>query len=344
MTSLRTFTIMKTLKIILIIVGVLVAVMLIVPLFTPATAEVSSEIEIALESSKIFPSVASFEEREVWDPWVASDSTTVVTIESQPGFVGSTYSWEGENLGAGRMEVISVTENEYIKSSLQFEDMDTPSVVEWTFAPSDGGTLVVWSFSQETTYPIGRLGMILGKVFLKRSFETGLTRLKEYLESKPQSMSSLGPITIETLPPFEAMVANGAGTMETIGEQLGNLYGMIMMEVGKQNLQVAGAPFIQYLDYDEVTGHSNYVAGIAVVKTGAASGDVYAVAYEEAEVVQAIHTGPYEEFTISYDKLDQYIITNGLELTGEAFEFYLSDPGSEPDPAKWITQIAFPLK
>lgn len=305
---------MKALKIILIIVGVLVAVMLIVPLFTPATAEVSSEIEIALESSKIFPYVASFEEREVWDPWVASDSTTVVTIESQSGFVGSTYSWDGEKLGTGKMEVISVKENEAIKSSLQFGDMDTPSLVEWSFEPVDGGTHVVWSFSQETTYPIGRLGMIFGKVFLKRSFKTGLTSLKEYLESKPQSLSSLGPITIETQSPFEAMVANGAGTMETIGEQLGNLYGMIMMEVGKQNLQVAGAPFIQYLDYDE------------------------------AEVVQAIHTGPYEEFTISYDKLDQYIITNGLELTGEAFEFYLSDPGTEPDPAKWITRIAFPLK
>ena len=77
--------------------------MLIVPLFTPATAEVSAEIEIALEPAQIFPFVASFVNRELWDPWVASDSTADVKIDSKPGYVGSTYAWDGEKLGTGRI-------------------------------------------------------------------------------------------------------------------------------------------------------------------------------------------------------------------------------------------------
>ena len=335
---------MKALKIILIIIGILVAAIFIVPLFTPATAEVSAETEIALEASKIFSPVASYKDRSVWDPWVDSDSTTIVTIESKPEYVGSIYAWEGEKLGTGRMEVISVTENEYIKSSLWFGDVVEPSMVEWTFEPVEGGTHVVWSFSQKTKYPIGRFGMIFGKKFLKQSFEIGLANLKAYLESTPQSVSSLGPIAIETQQAFKAMVADGAGTMETIGEQLGVLYGMIMMEVGKQNLQIAGAPFVHYLDYDEATGHSNYVAGIPVLKTGDNSGQVYSRTYDEMKVVQAIHTGPYEEFTISYGLLDQYIQSNPIDLTGEAFEFYLTDPGTEPDQTKWQTIIAFPVR
>ncbi|MEN8227498.1 MAG: GyrI-like domain-containing protein [Bacteroidota bacterium] len=334
---------MKALKIFGLIIGVLVAAMLIVPLFTPATAEVSAEVEIALEPSKIFSKVASFKNRDVWDPWVASDSTTSVTIESKSGYVGSTYSWDGERLGSGRMEVISVTENEYIKSSLWFGEVESPSLVEWTFEPVEGGTHVVWSFTQETTYPIGRLGMIFGKIFLMKSFETGLTSLKECLENMPQSMSSLGPISIAIQQPIEAMVAEGAGTMETIGEQLGILYGKIMMEVGKQQLDVIGAPFVHYLDYDETNGHSNYVAGIPVLKTGENSGEVYSISYDEMKVVQAMHTGPYEEFTKSYDLLDQYMQSNSLDMTGEAFEFYLTDPGREPDPSRWQTLIAFPL-
>ncbi len=71
--------------------------------------------------------------------------------------------------------------------------------------------------------------------------------------------------------------------------------------------------FVQYLDYDESTGHSN-------------------------------HTGPYEEFTTSYGKLSEYVITNGLELTGEAFEFYVTGMMQESDNSKWETLIAFPLK
>lgn len=176
---------MKALKIILIIIGILVAAMLIIPLFTPATAEVSAEIEIALEASQIFPAVASFENRDVWDPWVAQDATTKVSVDYIAGYVGSTYSWDGEQLGTGKMQVVSVKEDSYIESSLWFGEVETPSLVEWKFTPTDGGTHVVWSFSQETKYPVGRLGMIFGKIFLKQSFELGLASLKGYLEALP---------------------------------------------------------------------------------------------------------------------------------------------------------------
>ncbi len=335
---------MKAVKIILIILGILVAAMLIVPLFTPATAKVSAEIEIELESYRIFSSVASFRNREMWDPWVANDSTTKVTIDSKPGYVGSTYAWDGEKLGKGKMEVLSVTENEYIKSSLWFGDVDSPSLVEWTFEPVEGGTHVVWSFTQETTYPVGRLGMIFGKIFLKQSFESGLASLKEYAEHMLLATSTLGPISITTQQPLEAMVIAGAGTMETIGEHLGILYGKIMKEVDTQQLDIVGAPFVHYLDYDETTGHSNYMAGIPVLKTGETSGDVYPISYAKMQVVQAIHNGPYEGLSKSYDLLDEYIISNSLKMTGEAFEFYLNDPAREPDPAKWHTLIVFPIK
>lgn len=186
--------IMKALRIILIIIGALVAAMFIIPLFAPATTVVSAETEIALEPSRIFPLVASFKQREAWDPWVAMDSTTRVTIDSKEGYLGSTYTWEGEKLGTGKMEVISVTGNKTIQSSLWFGDVEEPSLVEWRFDPVEGGTHVTWSFKEETAYPFERLGMMFGKIFLKQSFESGLARLKEFAESMPSQVSTLGPI------------------------------------------------------------------------------------------------------------------------------------------------------
>jgi hypothetical protein len=207
---------MKALRVILIIVVVLVAAILIVPLFSPATAEVSAETEIALKPAELFPIVASFSNRDKWDPWVTQDNTTKVTIDSKPGYVGSSYTWDGEKLGTGRMEVISVIENQHIESSLWFGEVETPSQVQWTFEPVVGGTHVVWSFSQETTYPIGRLGMMFGKVFLKKSFELGLANLKEFTESMPPKSSALGSISLEQMPAMFSLVADGAGTMETL--------------------------------------------------------------------------------------------------------------------------------
>ena len=338
---------MKALRVILIIVLVLVAAILIVPLFSPATAEVSAETTIALEPEDIFPTVASFVERHEWDPWYTQDSTADVRYGPKYGYVGSTYSWEGQKIGTGRMEVISVKENEYIESSLWFGDVDTPSLVEWNFKAVDGGTKVVWSFSQETTYPIGRLGMMFGKIFLKQSFELGLANLKELMETNPPSpwvLSTLSPIAIGTQNAMLALVADGAGTMETIGEQLGELYGLLFAEAGSQQLDIAGAPFVHYLDYDESTGFSNYRAGIVVNKLGSDAGAVKAVAYPEMEVVQAVRTGPYEEFSTSYDELGAYMEANEIQVSGEAFEFYQVGMMAESDPSLWETLIAFPLK
>jgi AraC family transcriptional regulator len=62
------------------------------------------------------------------------------------------------------------------------------------------------------------------------------------------------------------------------------------------------------------------------------------------DVIQAIHTGPYEELQTSYGKLMEYIALNQLKVTGEAFEFYFTEPSQEPDITRWQTMIAFPLK
>lgn len=203
---------MKALRIILIILGVIVAAILIIPLFVPATVTVSAEKEISLEPEQVFPFVASYTDREAWDPWAEMDTTTVVTVVPAEGYVGSTYEWEGERLGTGRMEVLSVVENEYIQSNLWFGDVSTASVVEWTFEPVEGGTRVSWSFTEETTYPFERLRMMIGKMFLEQSFEKGLANLKKYLETNPPAVSLLGPITVETQPGFMAVGMNSRQT------------------------------------------------------------------------------------------------------------------------------------
>jgi hypothetical protein len=335
---------MKTLKIIGIIVGVLVAAVLIIPLFLPATAEVSSETEIALEPSQVFPMVASFRDREAWDPWVAMDSTTVVTVESKPGFVGSTYAWEGERLGTGKMEVASVTENESIESRLWFGDMKEPATVRWAFKPTGGGTHATWTYSQNTSYPFSRLGMAIGKGMLKKSLDAGLVSLRKYLEENPPMISPLGPITTGIQQPFFGLAIKRTVKMENLSEQFEGIFGRVMQEVEKQQLQITGPGFARYADYDEATGMISFMAGFMVGSPGRQSGEVLPVSFNEMRVVQAVHTGPYEDFTVSYGLLEEYIEENGLDTTGESFEFYTVCMPQEPDPAKWQTLITYPLK
>lgn len=46
----------------------------------------------------------------------------------------------------------------------------------------------------------------------------------------------------------------------------------------------------------------------------------------------------------SYESLGAYIAANGLEVSGDAFEYYTVNGQTETDPNNWQTIIAFPLK
>ena len=335
---------MKVLRVILIIIAVLVAAVLIAPLFSPATAEVTAETTIMRDASQIFPSVASFKNRTLWDPWLTQDTTAEARIESKAGFVGSSYAWEGEDVGTGRMEVISVRENEYIESHLWFGKAAEPALVEWNFESAEGGTRVVWSFSQETSYPVERLGMMFGKVVLQQFFELGLANLKELMESMPETSGPTGEISVGTLPAMNVLLAGGGGTMDDLAAQLPDLYGLLFQTAGEQGLEVVGVPFVNYLDFDEESGYSNFHAGIQVSAMGRDAGKVMARAYPETEAVKCLHTGSYDLFTTSYDAMSAYILEHNVDVEGNAIEYYQLGAMQESDPEKWETLIAFPLK
>jgi len=165
-----------------------------------------------------------------------------------------------------------------------------------------------------------------------------------WLTATAQDKSTLGDITIESQEDMVALMAKGGGTSETISQEMGRIFGLVMAAVQSQGLEMAGPPFAHYLDFDESTGHTNYMAGAMVTGSAVESEGVVLVTYEKMKVVQAVHTGSYEQLAVSYGKFEKYIETNGLEATGEVFEFYLTDPGMEPDQSKWKTLIAFPLK
>jgi AraC family transcriptional regulator len=117
-----------------------------------------------------------------------------------------------------------------------------------------------------------------------------------------------------------------------------------MAEMGSQGLQITGAPFSHYLSFDQASGVTEYLVGIHVSGKGKNSGIIKAVNYPEMQVIQAIHTGPYEDLHVSYARIMEYIAVNKIQITGETIEFYFTDPSQEPDITKWQTLITFPLR
>jgi len=336
---------MKILKKILYTLLGLIALILIVSLFLPGKLKVISEADVNLPVSKVFYSLASFNNHSKWDPWIVKDTTSVITVMPVQGYLGSKYSWTGKDSGAGEMVIDSVVKNKYISLSLSFVGIKQKAKVWYELTPLENNrTRVSWGFLQDATYPVGRIFIAFFKPSLQKEYNKGINNLKRMLEIDGVSMSTLSEITVGDIQQFDAMIVSGRGIVEETSIKLAKMYSRIFSAIRDQGLEVSGNPFIHNLNYDKETGVSDFEVGVPVKKAGKPSGDVKPQIYKSFKAVKAVHTGPYDEFMNSYNSMLKYISRENISIKGEGWEFYLTDTQMEADELKWQTLIAFPLK
>jgi len=335
---------MKFLKWLLIVVLVIAGLLLVIPLFLPSTMEVSAETDISLAPETVFHNVATYTGRQQWDPWLSTDSAAKVTISSEAGYVGSSYSWDGEEIGTGKMMVDSVVPGRFIAAKIWFGDFPDPYDVEWDFEKTEDGTHVTWQFISEGKYPFGKLMNLMMKGGLQKSYNEGIENFREYIEMNPPAMYSLSEIMIDDMDEVTTMVLPVEGTMDEITTLFSEGFPTLFGQLGRQGIQPAGPAFAYYLDFDEATGFSHILLGVPVSEPGMEAGGVVPRVFPAMKAVVAMHQGEYQYFRDSYAKMSTYIEENGIEITGEAFEIYHVTQMESDNPMDWKTLIGFPLK
>lgn len=333
---------MKVLKWILIVLVSLIVLIILAGLLMPRKLEVSASTDIDLPRTQVFYALASYSDRQAWDPWLEMEPGAAVTINSNTDYIGSTYEWSGEKLGNGKMQVDSVMFPSFIKSSIWFRpDMD-PSAVYWKLEETESGTMANWSLVSESGNPFTKLINQLMKSSLRKSFETGLSNLKTHLETNGVSMSKLSNMEVKEYPAMKAVVAEASNaSMEVMSQTMEMLFGMVMQAISENGLTPAGMPFAYYFNYNPETGTTSIKAGVPVAAYAKVDGPAR---YEELKSFtgfSAIHTGPYTEFESSYQKIMEEMGKRGLAPAMESWEFYHTDPGMEQDESKWVTEIVF---
>jgi uncharacterized protein YndB with AHSA1/START domain len=183
--------VMKLLKKIGLILLLLIVLLIIVGFFLPGQYEVKETVEIDRSPEIVYFHAMNFKQREKWDPWLEKDPDTESSINTTQSGVGTTWQWEGEKIGAGKITVQKIVVNEQIVSRLQFFMNDTTEArVEWNFKPrKKNKTLVTWEVSGELQGIAERWTGIFMKGSLTNSLDKGLQNFKKYLESIPEAYS-----------------------------------------------------------------------------------------------------------------------------------------------------------
>lgn len=120
-------------------------------------------------------------------------------------------------------------------------------------------------------------------------------------------------------------------------EGYGRLYEVIELE----SLETTGMPFARY--YGMPSDTIDVELGVPVAEPYAGPADIRGSSLPEAEAVVAMHVGSYDTLPETYDAIAQWMGARGMTPRPDMWEFYLSDPETEPDPDQWLTQVVWPV-
>lgn len=331
---------MKALKIVIIILVVIIAIILVPPLFMPSQLNIEISHVAKAQPEVIWDQVNCLENWEQWDLW-HQDTTMVGTYEGPACGVGAKNIWtyKGRNDG-GSQTIVESKEYEYLKTFLDFQEMGTAES-EMFLERTDEGTKITWTLVSDASYPVGRwINTLMVVPGVNKAYTEGLANLDELTKDmKLVPKFTTGDISITLVKSMPAIALRVSASEEEIGNAMGQAFGQLMAVAGGN---IAGPPFSIWYKYDG--SPFEFDNGIPVSKNIAVSGDIKSIKTYEGKVVKASHIGSYETTQYSWEAVMKYMEENSLEPNGDPYEVYVTDPGSEPDPAKWITEIYMPIK
>jgi effector-binding domain-containing protein len=129
-----------------------------------------------------------------------------------------------------------------------------------------------------------------------------------------------------------------------VSKTLATLLPEVVGVLSQQRVQPSGPPFSRYHRIDHERHEIEIEAGISVRKPFEPKGRVQLSELPAGRTAVTWHIGPYDQLQRSYGRLGAWIESEKLAERGPFWEVYWTDPGLEPDPSTWRTQILWPVK
>lgn len=330
-------------KLLYVIVGLL-ALYIILCLFGPAETKVERSIEIdapaELVKAKI-PDLKFFHDH--WSPWTEKDPKMKVTYTGETGEEGSSMAWVSnvKEVGKGSM-TYNYTHGDTVMQTLHFDDYGDSKVYHVVKA-NGNKSKVTWIMQSKNPF-MARAMMLFMNMdkMIGPDFEKGLKSLKlaiETMGTAPETDFDINEISWEPKTYFGKKEKLSFDKMQAF---FGDTYGKLMKSLEKSKITPIGAPKAIYFSFDEKTMVSE-VAAVMELAKNAKLADFDQFETPGGKVLHIAYYGAYENSAAAHYAMDAYMKANGLTQVS-VIEEYVTDPMTEKDPNKWLTNIYYVVK
>lgn len=335
----------KILKAIGVILLVLIALFLIIPLFISKEFHVERSIEINVNQSTAANYLKNLTHFPVWSPWSDIDPNMKYSEAGTPGELGSSYTWSGnDSVGEGKM-VITSFNIDSINIDLTFiKPWKSENKIQFNLSSKGNATKVTWSFDGSFSYPTNIMKLFMDMDSqLGCDFEKGLKKLKVALENLPKKNQSSYEIKEIELSPRTYIGKRAVVRFAEISNFYTQNLGAIFQVIQDKKLTMSGAPSGLFFVYDEQKGETDMAAAIPVLENNSTI-EGYENWTISGKALKIAYYGDYNKMEAAHDAMKTYMKSHNLKMQTPGIEEYVTDPTTEKDTSKWLTNIYYLVK
>lgn len=148
--------------------------------------------------------------------------------------------------------------------------------------------------------------------------------------------------TVQDVPSQPALAVRVTCPRSEIGQQLHVILPRVAQSAGRRGAGPAGAPFARYVGHE--AGNVEMEAGFPTTSPQQADGDIHPITLGGCKAARLTYMGHYDGLSAFWDQVMGDLPAAGWSVAGPPWEVYVTDPGAEPDPGKWITEIYVPVR
>ncbi len=301
----------------------------------------------------LFNTINEYKTWEKWGPWMDESDDLIMDYPEKTSGEGASYSWKSETQGDGIMKTEKASPFTSIDQKITFITPmgESKSDVYWKFEKIEGKkTKVTWGMKGKQSFMEKAFWATQDSTLsqnLRPMYKRGLEKLDKYTKEKMKEYS----VHVDGVTEHEGGNYMYIATTSSIAEmqqKMAQMLPAVHAYMRQNNLPQTGMPFTLYNEFNQEQGTTIFSTGIPTrdkVETPKGS-TILSGLLPKQRVVKTTLKGDYVNLKEAWEAGYKYITDNSLEpiATSPAFEVYRTDPGLQPNPAEWITEIYIPIK
>jgi effector-binding domain-containing protein len=326
----------------------LIGIYLVLCLVGPKKVQVERSITVNASNETVKTKLADFKFfQEKWNPFSEKDSAMKTTFEGETGMPGSKYSWKGnKDVGSGSMELIAINGDTILQKIIFTEPRPGGGDVYLIAKANANATNVTWGMKFEVGFFMRAMMLFMNMdKMIGAKYEKGLAKFKEVMEVAPTSdiKTYNGYEIKEVIWPDKTYFGKKAiVAFDKLSAFYAENFPKIFNDAMNNKLEHTGPPSSIFYTYDEQKKQAECAAVISVPEGQLKGWEKFNVPSANLALHIAYY-GAYDKIGNAHMAMDAYMKEKGLMQTCMVEE-YITDPMTEKDTAKWLTNIYYVIK